>query len=105
MNPFDRREFLAEVGQGMVAVLVGTGLVREMGLAAAAEAETKEVVPGGLDRLAGLLLETPPAKLLALFQDQLASGTSLRALVAGAALANARAFAGQDYEGYHTFMA
>ena len=32
-------------------------------------------------------------------------GTDLRQLVAAAALANARAFGGQDYEGYHAFMA
>jgi hypothetical protein len=32
-------------------------------------------------------------------------GTDLRQLVAAAALANARAFGGQDYEGYHAIMA
>src|SRR5262245_36229369 len=105
MERFDRRGFLAEVGQGMVTVLVGSALAQEMGLTEGAPTEKEGAAPAGLDRLAGLLLDTPPEKLLGTFKEQLNNGVSLRAIVAGAALANARAFAGQDYEGYHTFMA
>jgi hypothetical protein len=36
---------------------------------------------------------------------KLQSGVELKRLVTAAALANARAFGGQDYTGYHTFMA
>lgn len=102
MNRSDRREFLTEVGQGMMAVLVGPALMSEMGLG---KVHASETAPMALDRLASLVQETPPEKLLALVKDQLHQGTSLKALVAAAALANTHAFAGQHYEGYHTFMA
>jgi hypothetical protein len=105
MGRFDRREFLAEVGQGMVTVVVGTALAGQMGLAEGAAAEKDRPAPAGLDRLAKLLLETRPEKVLGVYRDQLNRGVALRDLVAGGALANARAFAGQDYDGYHTFMA
>ena len=49
--------------------------------------------------------ETPPNKLLPLLVNRLRAGTDLKTLVTSAALANARAFGGQDYTGYHTFMA
>ncbi|MBY0228421.1 MAG: hypothetical protein K2W96_03985 [Gemmataceae bacterium] len=59
----------------------------------------------GLARLADEMQQTPPAKLLPLLSERLAKGTTLRDLVAAGAIANARAFGGQDYNGYHTFMA
>jgi hypothetical protein len=49
--------------------------------------------------------ETSPDKLLPLLVEKLNSGTELKSLVTAGALANARAFGGQDYTGYHTFMA
>src|SRR5205814_7608567 len=36
---------------------------------------------------------------------ELKNGVSLKELIAAGALANARAFGGQDYNGYHSFMA
>jgi hypothetical protein len=106
MNGTDRREFLAEVGRGMLAALAGSALVGEMGLGDAARANER---PGptlaALDRLAGLLQQTGPDRLVGVVKEQLDRGATLRELVAAGALANARAFAGQDYDGYHTFMA
>jgi len=101
-----RREFLDEVGQGMLAVLIGPALAAEMGLANQAEADDKPAkTTQTLDKLAGLLQETAPAKLFPVLKGLMDKGTDLKTLVAAGALANARAFAGQDYEGYHTFMA
>jgi hypothetical protein len=60
---------------------------------------------GQLEPLVSLMQETPPARLLPLLVNNLKSGTELKTLVTAAALANARAFGGQDYTGYHTFMA
>jgi len=37
--------------------------------------------------------------------ERVKQGADLKQLVAGAALANARAFGGQDYDGYHAIMA
>jgi len=77
-----------------------------MGLASRAEAdEPSRKTPEGLERLVGMLQETPVPKLVPALVGELNKGVSLRDLVAAAALANARAFAGHDYVGYHTFMA
>jgi hypothetical protein len=105
MNKSDRRTFLAEVGQGMTAVLIGPALACELGLGSEAHGADKSKPSPALDGLAKKLQETRPEKLLSLFKDQIDKGTSLRDMVAAGALANARAFAGQDYDGYHTFMA
>ena len=60
---------------------------------------------GPLEPLVALMQETPADKLLPILVEKLKDGTDLRELVAAAALANARTFGGQDYVGYHTFMA
>src|SRR5437870_595164 len=104
MNRSDRREFLTEVAQGMTAVLVGTALARELDVGAAAPVADNKT-DRSLDRLAKEMQETRPEKFLGAFADWIEKGVTLRQLVAAAALANARAFAGQDYEGYHAFMA
>jgi hypothetical protein len=51
------------------------------------------------------LQETPLDKVLAQTAAKIKGGTDLKTLTAAAALANARAFGGEDYTGYHTFMA
>jgi len=102
----DRREFLVEVGQGMLAALVGPALAVDMGLASrVGAAEPSGKTPEGLERLVGLLQETPVAKLMPALVGQLHKGVTLHDLVAAGALSNARAFGGHDYDGYHTFMA
>jgi hypothetical protein len=60
---------------------------------------------GSLEPLVTLMQETPPDMLMPQLVDRLRSGTSLKTLVAAGALANARSFGGQDYIGFHTFMA
>jgi hypothetical protein len=100
-----RREFLQDVGGGMLAVLVGSGLAAELGLAAEDNKEDKAKTPATLTRLSQLIQQTPTDKLLPALQTQMKKGASLKELVAAGALANARAFGGQDYNGYHSFMA
>ncbi|MCE9532043.1 MAG: hypothetical protein K8T89_13100, partial [Planctomycetes bacterium] len=102
----DRREFLSEVGGGMLVALVGPGLAADMGLAnRATGAEPTAVTPDNIERLVALLNETAPQQLMPVLAGQLSKGTSLRDLVSAGALCNARAFGGHDYDGYHTFMA
>src|SRR4051812_8259961 len=101
-----RREFLADVGRGMLVASLGSAAALDMGLTPCiAEAPGERLTFGKLEPLVCLLQETPPEKLLAMVVPKLKSGTSLALLVSAAALANARAFGGQDYTGYHTFMA
>jgi len=102
--PRTRREFLAEVGRGMMVATVGYGVARELGLATALAEETA-LSFGALEPLVGLMQETPVNRLLPALAEQLRSGTDLRRLVAAGALANARTFGGEDYVGFHTMMA
>src|ERR1044072_7044540 len=102
--PRTRREFLGEVGRGMLVATVGYEIASEMGLASGLTEETV-LSFGSLEPLVCLMQETPAQRLLRALTEQLRSGTDLRRLVAAAALANARTFGGEDYVGFHTMMA
>jgi hypothetical protein len=106
MNPLTRREFLADVGRGMLVASLGSGVASELGLARAFAADLPDALNfGPLEPLVCLMQETPVEKLLPLLADKLKSGVDLTRLVAAAALANARTFGGEDYVGFHTMMA
>jgi hypothetical protein len=105
-TPRTRREFLTEVGRGMLVATVGYEVASDLGLAAALGEETAETLSfGPLEPLVCLMQETPVNRLLPALIDQLHSGADLRQLTAAAALANARTFGGEDYVGFHTMMA
>jgi hypothetical protein len=107
VNHRSRREFLADVGQGMLVATLGSSASLELGLSRtfADEVAAERLTFGALEPLVALMQETPPDKLLPLLVAKLNAGADLKTLVTSAALANARAFGGQDYTGYHTFMA
>jgi hypothetical protein len=106
MNGRTRREFLEDVGRGMLVASLGSATALDLGISPALGEETaSRLTFGALEPLVSLMQETPPNKLLPLLVSKLNSGTELKTLVSAAALANARAFGGQDYTGYHTFMA
>lgn len=102
-----RREFLANVGRGMLAATLGVSVACELGLCSAHAADNLKarITFGGLEPLVDLMQQIPADKLLPQLVGKLKSGTDLKTLTAAAALANARAFGGNDYTGYHTFMA
>jgi hypothetical protein len=101
-----RREFLADVGRGMLVATVGYGMARELCLAPAFAADVPDSLDfGGLEPLVRFMQETPVNKFVPALADKLKSGTDLRRLVCAAALANARTFGGEDYVGFHTMMA
>jgi hypothetical protein len=104
---YHRRRFLADVGSGMLIASVGATLAGELGLASAHAAEDsgERLTFGSLEPLVDFMQRTPADKLLPEVVARLKNGVELRSLVAAAALANARAFGGQDYVGFHTFMA
>ena len=107
MNRYHRREFLADVGKGMLVAGVGSSLAQDLGLAPAALAAdgAERLTFGSMEPLVALMQETPADRLLPIVVERIKSGTDLRQLVAAAALANARSFGGQDYDGYHAIMA
>jgi hypothetical protein len=102
----NRREFLADVGKGMLIASVGSTVAAELGLSRAFALDGSDRLSfGSREPLVALMQDTPANKLLPVVVDKLKSGTSLGDLVTAAALANARTFGGQDYTGYHSFMA
>jgi hypothetical protein len=90
----------------MLTAGLGVGLAEALGVAPAyAEAESPSLSFGSLEPLVALIQETPPDALQPLLVERLRTGTVLRQLVAAGALANARTFGGEDYIGFHAFMA
>jgi hypothetical protein len=103
----NRREFLADVGRGMLLASVGPDLATDLGLASAFAGDE---VGGGLsfgkmEPLVALMQDTPVDKLLPILVSKMKDGTDLATLVSAGALANARTFGGEDYTGFHAFMA
>jgi hypothetical protein len=102
-----RREFLGNVGRGMLVASVGAATAVDMGLAPAwaDDGVGERLAFGGLEPLVGLMQDTPVRNLVPVLVEKLRAGTDLKDLVAAAALANARTFGGEDYVGFHTLMA
>lgn len=106
MTTHNRRQFLADVGRGMLISSVGTATALDLGLTQSLASDpSSRITFGSLEPLVSLMQESSPDELLPKLVDRLGNGTSLKTLVSAGALANVRAFAGQDYIGYHTFMA
>lgn len=101
-----RREFLGDVGCGMLLAGLGGSLASDLGMSRAWADEVETPLAfGELEPLVALMQDTEPRKLTAVLVDKLKTGTDLRTLVAAGALSNARTFGGHDYIGFHTFMA
>lgn len=106
MSRASRREFLADVGRGMLVASMGPALSADLGFSPAwAAEEAPRLTFGKQEPLVTLMQETAPDKLLPALVERLQKGTELGELVAAAALANARTFGGEDYIGFHTLMA
>jgi hypothetical protein len=101
-----RREFLRDVGAGVVLASVGPSLAGDLGFATAfAQNGAERLTFGNLEPLVSLMQESTAERLLPAVVERMRNGTSLRDVVAAAALANARTFGGEDYVGFHTLMA
>lgn len=102
----ERREFMSDVGKGMLVATIGTSLATELGLEQVVARDVDDHLKfGDMEPLVDMMENTPVAKLQQTVVAKHRAGADLRSLTAAAALANARAFGGQDYDGYHTFMA
>src|SRR5262249_52880852 len=106
MNPSRRREFLADVGRGMLIASVGPTLALDLGLAPAlADELTQPLSFGAMEPLVALIEEASDDRLLPALVDRLRKGTTLREMVAAGALASARTQANNEYNGMHAFLA
>ena len=106
-NIIKRRRFIADVGRGAFLVALGPSLAIDMGLATKSSAEELDARLhfGEWEPLVCELQETPIDRLQPSLAKKLRDGVALKTLVGAAALANARTFGGEDYIGFHTFMA
>jgi hypothetical protein len=101
-----RRDFMTKVGAGMVTASIGSQLAGDLGFSTAFAADGPDALSfGRLEPLVALMQETPANRILPALSERVRQGTSIRDLVAAAALANSRAFGGEDYIGFHTLMA
>src|SRR5260370_18918757 len=102
----NRRAFLADVGRGMLLASVGPALATDLGLAPAFAGDGPSRLDfGDREQLVALMQETPADKLLPTLLAKLKDGADLGELVAAGALAHARTFGGEDYTGFHAFIA
>ena len=82
MVPNTRREFLADVGRGMLTVSLGSVIASDLGLAAA-PADAADVLNfGKLEPLVSLMQEKAPDALMSVLVGKIKDGTDLRTLVA-----------------------
>lgn len=107
MNPTNRREFLTDVGRGMLATGLGASLATDLGFSTAFAAEGSTAINlGEYTALVELMRNTPAEKLQPLLAEKVIKGqTDLKQLIAAGSLANAVTFGGCDYVGFHTAMA
>ncbi len=107
MSPTNRREFISDVGRGMLAAGLGVSLASDLGFSTAfAEQGTESIPLGEYTRLVELMRNTPAEKLQPLLAEKILKGeTTVKQLTAAGALANAVTFGGCDYVGFHTAMA
>ena len=106
MQRNDRRQFLANVGSGMLVGSLGAALSGDLGISSAHAGEDNDRLTfGDMEPLVALMQETPLNRLQTVLMDRINSGTDLATLIAAGSLANARTFGGHDYVGFHTFMA
>ncbi len=106
MEPSTRRTFLFDVGEGMLAASLGSALALDLDLSPAhAAEESKDLHFGDLEPIVGMLQDTPKDKIIGKVVGKLNDGTSLKTMTSAAVLANARTFGGENYFGFHIFMA
>ena len=107
MNQPTRRQFFQQVGAGVLAASIGSGLAKDLGLTnLMAAQETPRLAFGALEPLVSVLQETPIAKLQGMLVNKVKDGqVTGKDLIGAAALANARTFGGEDYIGFHSMFA
>ncbi len=101
-----RRAFFQDVAGG--AIIAGVGGTMALPYRVMATEVDQGPPPlnfGPWESLVGFIQETPADKIIAKAIEKLREGVTLEDLVCATSLANARAFGGEDYIGFHTLMA
>lgn len=101
-----RRDFLENLGFGAMITAAGPVLANELGAWRPGIDDPGKPTFGDLEPLVGLMQDTAPDALQPKLVKLLKSGDAdLKRLVMAGALANARKFGGEHYNGYHALMA
>jgi len=101
----DRRSFLGQLSASTLLAACAGPFPQANFHAAEDPPQGRPLSLGPWEELVGFLQETPPETLIPRLVKKWEQGTTLEDLVAAGALANARAFGGEDYVGFHTLMA
>src|SRR5690242_3877359 len=100
MQASTRRQFLGDIGYGMLLAGLGPTLAAQLTAAEPlARAHTRRPLPRDLEQLIARMQELSADELLPQLVAEVKAGTRLETLVAAGGLANARTFGGSDYEG------
>src|SRR6266576_4342143 len=84
--PNTRREFLADVGRGMLVATLGYSMASDLGVATTFAADAPDALDfGPLESLVRFMQETPANKFVPALADKLKAGQDLRRLVSAAA--------------------
>ncbi|MEZ6077198.1 MAG: hypothetical protein R3C56_16490 [Pirellulaceae bacterium] len=87
MRNQDRRQFLTNVGSGMLVGSLGAGLAADLGISSAhADDSNDRLTFGSLEPLVAMMQETPLNRLQPTLIEQVKSGTELTTLIAAGAL-------------------
>ena len=88
MNRSHRREFLANVGRGMLLASVGPVVAQDLGLASAALADdsASRLTFGQIEPLVALMQDTPVDRLLPAVVERIKAGEDFARLVTAAAV-------------------
>lgn len=101
-----RRRFLSELGCGMAALSLGPALASDLGWRVEEHGDLTTEFDPRFRKLIDLVTDTPPDRLQPILIERLKAGSlDLKTLVSATAVANAMKFGGEDYTGYHAFMA
>lgn len=101
-----RRRFLSELGASMAVISLGPAVASDLGWHPGPLDPVDSPRDREMDALVDLITDTSPDRLQPLLVERLRKGTvDLTQIVAATALANACKFGGEDYTGYHAFMA
>ena len=100
-----RRAFLSQIGSGALLAGLGVGLGHELGFGLPRTLDEEALELGRFAPWVELMSTTEPANLQLRVMELINKGVTLSDLIAAGALANARAFGGEDYIGYHAYMA
>ncbi len=105
MTTMSRRTLLGSLGSGVLLGGLGLTLAEELEILRGLGEDGARIDFGEREELVALMQDIDADDLLPKLVERLKKGETLASLVTAGSLANVRSFGGEDYVGYHCFMA